>query len=351
MDTITATVVGARHLRIARNGQDAAAAASGPGWAAAVVCDGCSAGAFSEVGARLGAAIVVAALARRLAEGSGAGAGGGSCGGAELWADVQADVIRALSVLADRMGPDRVQTVVDHFLFTIVAAARRPATTRPCGRSATARTRSATRTRVLGPFADNQPPYLGYDLLGDTPRRTSRSRAVRTRIVAIGTDGATELDARTLCAAEVRRASPTRCAASSRCSRARPERIDWDERARRAHAARAAGRLRDRGRARCRHEPHRVDRRHARRARPGALLGAGRRGRGLRPRRRPRRSSGGSPPSIPTSTACPTRRPPATQRLAEQPAEAARTARQPAWRGRRALRARARSRRSRSSAT
>lgn len=183
MDTITATVVGARHLRIARNGQDAAAAVSGPGWAAAAVCDGCSAGAYSEVGARLGAAIVVAALARRLADG----------GGADLWADVQADVVRALAALADRMGPDRVQTVVDHFLFTIVAvAATREATTVwAIGDGAYS---FGEHTRVLGPFADNQPPYLGYALLGDTPVAHVEAAPAGTQIVAIGTDGATEVE-------------------------------------------------------------------------------------------------------------------------------------------------------------
>src|SRR5512141_2490934 len=105
MDTIIASVTGARHLRVARKGQDAAAAASGPGWAAAAVCDGCSAGAYSEVGARPGAAIVVAVLARRLAAGTCAHAtsadvpDAGGQGPRELWAEVQAEVIRALAAL------------------------------------------------------------------------------------------------------------------------------------------------------------------------------------------------------------------------------------------------------------
>ncbi|MBV8758042.1 MAG: protein phosphatase 2C domain-containing protein [Deltaproteobacteria bacterium] len=182
MDTITASVIGARHLRVARNGQDAAAAASGPGWAAAVVCDGCSAGAYSEVGARLGAAIVVAALARRLA----AGAMG------DLWPGVQAEVVAALAALADRMGEDRVRVVVDHFLFTIVAvAATREATSVwAIGDGAYS---FGERTRVLGPFADNQPPYLGYALLGDAPHAHVEMAPVGTQIVAIATDGALDL--------------------------------------------------------------------------------------------------------------------------------------------------------------
>jgi hypothetical protein len=197
MDTITATVTGARHLRVAKNGQDAAAAASGPGWVAAAVCDGCSAGAFSEVGARLGAALVVAALARRLAAAEvikedSAERGRASAGHASLWADVRGEVVRALAALADRMGEDRVQAVVDHFLFTIVAVAatRDDASVCAIGDGTYAFDRA---TRVLGPFAENQPPYLGYALLGDEPPMHIEVVPAGTRVVALGTDGATEL--------------------------------------------------------------------------------------------------------------------------------------------------------------
>jgi Protein phosphatase 2C len=187
MDTIAAAVTGARHLRVARNGQDAAAAASGPGWAAAAVCDGCSSGAYSEVGARLGAAIVVAALARRLAAGNGAGHQPEA-----LWAGVEAEVFAALAALADRMGHDRVRTVVDHFLFTIVAVAatRDAASVWAVGDGAYS---FGGATRVLGPFADNQPPYLGYALLGDAPRAHVETAPVGTQIVAVATDGALDL--------------------------------------------------------------------------------------------------------------------------------------------------------------
>ena len=71
MNTITATaaaVTGARHLRVGRNGQDAAAAWSAEHAAAVIVCDGCSGGASSEVGARLGALLAIRMLAARLSE-------------------------------------------------------------------------------------------------------------------------------------------------------------------------------------------------------------------------------------------------------------------------------------------
>ena len=62
MDTVivnatAAAVTGARHQRSARNGQDAALAWCDGDTAVAVVCDGCSSAASSEVGARLGATL------------------------------------------------------------------------------------------------------------------------------------------------------------------------------------------------------------------------------------------------------------------------------------------------------
>src|SRR5215469_1300169 len=114
MDTKTtaAAVAGARHVRLARNGQDAAAAWCGDGAAAVVVCDGCSSGASSEVGARLGARLAIRALAERL----GAGA---SVADPELWAAVRGELRDRIATLVLR-DPDLLE---DCFLFTIVAGA------------------------------------------------------------------------------------------------------------------------------------------------------------------------------------------------------------------------------------
>src|SRR5262245_25835130 len=112
----SAAVTGARHRRAGRNGQDAAATWIGAAGrlGAAVVCDGCSAGASSEVGARLGAELVIAAAARERAAGGRAGA---------IWPAVEDHVLGALGRLADAMPGDRARAIHDHFLFTIVAAA------------------------------------------------------------------------------------------------------------------------------------------------------------------------------------------------------------------------------------
>src|SRR5437016_13422354 len=106
MDTIgaaAAAVLGARHLRAARNGQDSAAAWRGDGAAAVVVCDGCGSGASSEVGARLGARLVIGALATRLAAGERPSA---------VWEGVRADVVGVLAQLPSDL-------IHDQLLFTI----------------------------------------------------------------------------------------------------------------------------------------------------------------------------------------------------------------------------------------
>src|SRR5688500_1114677 len=125
MDTISidmqvraasAVVIGARHVRSARNGQDATASWIGDEAAAIVVCDGCGSGASSEVGARLGASLFLRSLAARLQAGERP-----SC--PATWAAVRNDVARTLAELLERMPGDRTVAIREHFLFTIVAAA------------------------------------------------------------------------------------------------------------------------------------------------------------------------------------------------------------------------------------
>ena len=214
-----AAVTGARHLATARNGQDAAAAWAGERAAAVVVCDGCSSGDSSEVGARLGASLVVRALATRLEAGELP-----SC--PATWAAVRADVVRALAELVERMPGDRAVAIHDHFLFTIVAAAatRDGAAVWALGDGAYS---IGGATRVLGPFDDNRPPYLAYDLLGD-PQPACLAATSSTEIV-IATDGAAELDLAPFAAprfVEHPDALRRQLAVLARAD----ERIDWDER-------------------------------------------------------------------------------------------------------------------------
>jgi serine/threonine protein phosphatase PrpC len=180
--TATAAVTGARHARTGRNGQDAVASWISADAAAVVVCDGCSSGASSEVGARLGASLVIHALATRITAGA-------CAADPALWAAVRAEVVAVVAGLLERMPAARA--LEDHFLFTIVAAAidREHAVVWAIGDGMV---RIDGRTRELGPFADNQPPYLAYDLVGSPAEATFEVAPAGTVIVA--TDGAVELE-------------------------------------------------------------------------------------------------------------------------------------------------------------
>jgi hypothetical protein len=194
---VSAAATGARHLRTARNGQDAAASWVGEAAGAIVVCDGCGSGASSEVGARLGARLVLAAVATRLARGMPPSA---------LWDEVRAEVTAALGRLVDAMVPGgadrdaRAQVIHDCLLFTVVAAAigGGEACVWAIGDGGYAwRGAGGDGVRVLGPFADNQPPYLAYELLGMP--QVAHVESIESidlggaGALAVATDGAVEL--------------------------------------------------------------------------------------------------------------------------------------------------------------
>jgi hypothetical protein len=184
VDTISAAVTGARHQRAARNGQDAACTWAQGSLAVAVVCDGCSSGESSEVGARLGASLFTRALAVRLLDGQ-------SVLALATWEAARAEVAGALSELVGRLAGDRDRMIHDHALFTIVAAAVNgdDAAVWALGDGAYS---FGDATRVIGPFEDNAPPYLAYDLVGE-PRPAHFVVAPPCSTIAVATDGAIEL--------------------------------------------------------------------------------------------------------------------------------------------------------------
>ncbi len=211
MDTkaICAAVIGARHLRNARNGQDAAASWTGDcSTAAIVVCDGCGSSPSSEVGARLGAKLWIGELGRALAA-------GGDPSDLAMWTAVRATAVAALGALADALGGERERVVADFLLFTVVAAAVHdgragvwaigdgvyalggpvPGALRstesailasPGGRSID----RAQGQRALGPFADNEPPYVGYELLGTRVEPHFATHSAEAGRAIVATDGA-----------------------------------------------------------------------------------------------------------------------------------------------------------------
>jgi hypothetical protein len=222
ISTASAAVIGARHLRSSRNGQDAAMSWSGADGAAIVVCDGCSGGASSEVGARLGATLFIRALAARIE------AGEHVCCPA-TWAGIRGDVTRVLAELLERMPGDRLVAIREHFLFTVVAAAatRGEAAVWALGDGAYS---FGETTRVLGPFDDNQPPYLGYDLIGESPPAHFEVASPGCGAIVIATDGAEDLGGLERFATRKFVEHPDALRRHLALLARTPERIDWEER-------------------------------------------------------------------------------------------------------------------------
>jgi hypothetical protein len=182
---MAAAVSGARHLRTARNGQDAAAAWTGEHAGVVIVCDGCGSGGSSEVGARLGAQLMLRAVTARLLAGE-------RPSDPAMWEGARRVVASVLGVIAESMPGERELVVHEHFLFTVVAAA-------VCGDEVAVWAlgdgayQLGARTCVLGPFEDNRPPYLAYDLLGmPLPAHLEVAPASVGRVI-VATDGVAEI--------------------------------------------------------------------------------------------------------------------------------------------------------------
>jgi Protein phosphatase 2C len=188
------SVAGRHHARAGRNNQDAFASFQTEAGLTAVVRDGCSSGAHSEVGARLGAALIARSMARDL----------GLADPRVIAERARECTLAHLEALAAAMSgegrgsPGFLAAVGDHFLFTVVgfAITERRAFAFALGDGVLA---VDGGTEVLGPYPENQPPYLGYALCPGHERasgfeiRPLPPPAEITSLLA-GTDGASELD-------------------------------------------------------------------------------------------------------------------------------------------------------------
>lgn len=189
---VAGAVVGRAHRRLGRPCQDAWALAQTDAIAVAVVCDGCGSGARSEVGAAIGARMIAHAVTSVDA----------ALDDESTWLAIRDRVLAQLAPLVAAMGQDPVAVVREHFLFTVLCAAFTAdhAIVMAIGDGVFA---IDDDLRQLGPFADNQPPYLGYGLVGAAPALTAfevrAASSVRSLLVA--TDGADGLTAEAVDAA------------------------------------------------------------------------------------------------------------------------------------------------------
>ncbi len=158
------SITGREHLRAGKNNQDAFYwSAIGP-IIVAGVCDGCSSGMRSETGANLGVRLIVEMMTDRLLRFSKPSA---HLNEQALWERIRHDVLAQLRVLANGMGGSLSQTVNDFFLFTIVGAVLTDESAYLFSIGDGVFYLNGEMIRI-GPFPGNEPPYLGYGLVGST---------------------------------------------------------------------------------------------------------------------------------------------------------------------------------------
>ncbi len=193
--------LGRGNLLVGRNNQDAHAWSRTDAAVVAVVCDGCGSGKHSEVGAALGARLAVRALGCCLASAR-AGEPGPDGDLPPPWLErARLRVLAHLHALAAGMGGSVEEVVADYFLFTVVGAILTPdwCWLFSIGDGVLAVNGEVTE---LGPFPNNEPPYLAYPLCGPGPAQApdaDRFRvqhclpAASVRSILLGTDGVTHL--------------------------------------------------------------------------------------------------------------------------------------------------------------
>ncbi len=180
------SVVGRTHHLAGRNNQDAFAWRNGEKGLVAAVADGCSSGAFTEVGARLGVELFVERVGWGLEADN-------ERAPAELLARAADEVVDHLDQLTRRMGGTRAERVESYFLFTLVGAVL------TAGEGWLFSVGDGVvgvngQLRSLGPFANNAPPYLGYRLLGaEVPLKLEPLPLEGLQSLWLGTDGALDL--------------------------------------------------------------------------------------------------------------------------------------------------------------
>lgn len=187
------TIIGRDHRETGKNNHDAMSWLQTGDCIIAIVCDGCSAGAHSEVGAKIIARMLIESVRRLLLL--------QSCtleNHDRWWERIRLDILAQLRVLGLQLGPDLERVAGEYFLSTTLACLITPDIT--CvvtiGDGVVA---VNGQVQTLGPFPRNEPPYLAYSLF-DPSHISVEPADLRFKIIAamptdsvqslcLGTDG------------------------------------------------------------------------------------------------------------------------------------------------------------------
>lgn len=194
------SITGNDHRWSGKNNQDAFAYCQDENKIIAVVCDGCSQGKHSEVGAKIGAKIITRNIQDNIKP---------------FFRYTPEEAIEASRVetlhqirelaLGMRMEEDSFsQLVVDYFLFTVIGVVITPKTTVIFSIGDGLYAINGMMFR-LGPFPNNEPPYLAYDGLVNSSLGQTNPDLLKFQInesvpteqvnnILIGTDGVVNLN-------------------------------------------------------------------------------------------------------------------------------------------------------------
>lgn len=200
---IGASVLGTRHLKLGRNNQDSYTWIKTPNYIIAIVCDGCSSGAESEVGSKIVAPLFAQTLANYLSKPHAGMSDENFLRHDWLWHNVRQDVLARIRVLAQSMDENLIATICKYFLCTVIGCVITPTTTCIFGCGDGIYYLNGT-LKVIGPFSGNQPPYLAYGITGShTHNGNIQFSDIHRHIicptdevesVVIGTDGVEDLE-------------------------------------------------------------------------------------------------------------------------------------------------------------
>ncbi len=161
-----------------------------------VVSDGCGSSMHSEFGAVMATKI----LANMLIEAAEANHRSGGKVGIS-WDRIRKSFLAHVTVLAENMGGSFSQTINDHFLFTIVGTVITPQKTFRFSIGDGVFVVNGTVIN-LGPFPNNQPPYVVYNLV-ESNLQSTQPELLRFKVeeidtsllnsLVIGTDGVLDL--------------------------------------------------------------------------------------------------------------------------------------------------------------
>lgn len=154
-EVASGSIIGAEHKRRGVNNQDACCVASEEDAIIALVCDGCSSGAYSEVGANIGIRLILESIGRNLH----------SCFDWNKFLErVRQEVLARIRILALDMGGSFSQNIYQYFLFTVIGTILRRDETIIFSIGDGFYSVDGQQT-MIGPFPKNEPPYIAYDLV------------------------------------------------------------------------------------------------------------------------------------------------------------------------------------------